>query len=87
MYCIFLKVPSEDSLVGAGKKLLLFDVLNSSAFNNDCVNRDKLIESLNILLVWNIEQMDLESQVMDEDGTGEGKQKKVHNLIHNSICC
>eukprot|EP00551_Chaetoceros_affinis_P003703 CAMPEP_0203652140 /NCGR_PEP_ID=MMETSP0088-20131115/29374_1 /ASSEMBLY_ACC=CAM_ASM_001087 /TAXON_ID=426623 /ORGANISM="Chaetoceros affinis, Strain CCMP159" /LENGTH=214 /DNA_ID=CAMNT_0050511571 /DNA_START=44 /DNA_END=685 /DNA_ORIENTATION=+ len=67
--------PPEEKVFGDGKKLLLFDVLHSSVVGNKSVDRDRLIESLNVLLVWNQEQHELESQVVD--GNNNKKESKV----------
>ena len=80
--------------MGLGKKLLLFDVLHSSVFNNEMIHRDKLIESLNVLLVWNRDQRELEAQVYGEgeEDTKENSEKvndrhKIKHLMSTSFCC
>ncbi len=88
---LFCLGPPDDVLILAGKKLLLFDVLNRASIKSGIlgeVDRDKLIDSLNILLVWNKNQMTTNSQVLDKDG----KKKKswenaIEEFVHNTLCC
>ena len=86
-----------------GKKLLLFDVLEGNTFDDESMSRYALIQSINILLVWNKDQMELESKMhgsgkdvvavdVDDDDDDNNlyddkKEKKIENLIHDSMCC
>ena len=81
--------------MGSGKKLLLFDILHSSVFNNEMINSDNIIQSLNVLLVWDTNQRELKAQVYGEGGDsvkGEpgkdtGKRQNIKNLMSTSFCC
>ena len=97
-------------MMSTGRKVLLFDVLNKHVSSVlvkkeeiEKVDNDKLIDSLNILTVWNKEHEELKSQVYIDDeetklngsgsgsGSGNGSSsttdKKISTLMEHSFCC
>lgn len=81
-------VPSDQTTVffKKYKKLLLFDARRSGS-NGREMDRDEIIMSLNTLLIWNKEQISLESHVLANDNECEWKSKKVKDLVQSNFCC
>ncbi len=76
------KVPSDQTFLGKCKKLLLFDIRRDS--KNEKMDRHVLIDSLNTLLIWNKEQIALNTQVYTEDGN---KNRSMVKDLMEPFCC
>jgi len=78
---IYGKAPAN-SFVKKGKKICMFDIVSNREATH-AENRDKIIDAINIMLLWDKKEAKLETQAAKEAKAS----RKIESYVEKTLCC